>query len=211
MRKTQKKNLLTTHINPIDLERVNSIKDLIDSFRHTSIQSRNIAGCAAVYENMLLDKARPTIFLGLSGPLIAGGLRKVIRDMIEFGIVDVVVTIGAIPYQDFYNARGYKHYIGTPNADDVLLRSLYIDRIYDTYVDEERFQETDLEIAKFASQLKEREYSSREFLEMLGKKIKDSNSIIATAARHHVPIFCPTSHDSSIGIGLTKYYAKRRK
>lgn len=211
MRKIQKKNLLTTPINPIDLERTSTIKDLVDGFRHTSIQSRNIARCAAVYENMLLDKARPTIFLGLSGPLVAGGLRKLIRDMIEFGIVDVVVTIGAIPYQDFYNARGYKHYIGTPNADDVMLRSLYIDRIYDTYVDEERFQECDTEIGKIASELKDGEYSSREFLEILGKKIKDSDSIIATAAKHHVPIFCPTIHDSSIGIGLTEYYANRRK
>jgi deoxyhypusine synthase len=76
-----------------------------------------------VYENMLLDKDRPTIFLGLSGALIAGGLRKVISDMISKGIVDVVVSTGAILYQDYYAAHGYKHYKGSPEADDEKLNA----------------------------------------------------------------------------------------
>ncbi|MDI6707724.1 MAG: deoxyhypusine synthase family protein [Candidatus Thermoplasmatota archaeon] len=207
----KREDLLNRPVISIDLEKVTSVKDLVESFKFSSIQARNIAKCAQVYENMLTDKARPTIFLGLSGPLIAGGLRKVIADMIEYGIVDVIVTIGAIPYQDFYNARGYKHYIGSTNIDDVMLRDFYIDRIYDTFVDERKFQETDLEIGRFAAKLEQRSYSSREFLELLGKEVKDSNSIIGAAVKHNVPIFCPTIHDSSIGIGLTEYYAQQKR
>lgn len=207
----EKKDLLSEPVVPVDLEKIVSIKDLVEAFKSSSVQSRSIAKCAQVYENMLLDDTRPTIFLGLSGPLIAGGLRKVIRDMVAYGIVDVIVTIGAIPYQDFYNARGYSHYQGSPNVDDVMLRNFLIDRIYDTYVDEEKFKICDGEISKLASELEQRAYSSREFLELLGKGINDPNSILGIAAKYGVPIFCPTIHDSSIGIGLTEYYAPERK
>ena len=131
--KKRKKKLLTASIKPIDLLKSTSLINLVDSFKHMSIQARCIGQCADVYESMLTDKKRPTIFLGLAGPLIAGGLRKVIRDMIEYGIVDAVVSTGAILYQDLFQTFGYKLYKGSPQADDCLLRELLINRIYDTY------------------------------------------------------------------------------
>jgi deoxyhypusine synthase len=201
-----KKKLLSKEVKNVDLTSVKSIEDLVESFKVMSVQARNIGKCAEVFENMLTDKDRPTILLGLAGPLIAGGLRKVIRDMIEYNLVDVVVSTGAILYQDVYQARGYKHYIGSPNADDAKLRDLLIDRIYDTYVDEEKFIETDTWIGKFADSLEPRGYSSREFLYLLGKKLNDENSILYTASKREVPVFSPAINDSSIGIGLTAHY-----
>jgi deoxyhypusine synthase len=104
-----------------------------------SIQARNLGNCANVLEKLYEDPKRPTIMLGLAGPLIAAGLRNVLRDLIVYGYVDIVVSTGAILYQDIYQARGNRHYQGSPVADDCVLRDLYIDRIYDTYVDEEKF------------------------------------------------------------------------
>lgn len=69
---------------------------------------------AQVLSGLYEDKARPTVFLGLARPLIAAGLRRVIRDPIVGGHVDVVVSTGAILYQDTYQARGFGHYPGTP-------------------------------------------------------------------------------------------------
>ena len=155
---------------------------------------------------MYEDPDRPTVFLGIAGPLIAAGLRKVIRDMIENKMVDAVVSTGAILYQDFYQSRGFGHYKGTPNADDVELRNLYIDRIYDTYVDEDMFWKTDCEIGEFCDSLKPGTYSSRAFLRELASIVKDENSILATAYKHNVPIFCPAINDSSIGIGITEHF-----
>jgi deoxyhypusine synthase len=160
---------------------------------------------------MLTDRARPTILLGLAGPLIAGGLRKTIRDMIAYGLVDVIVSTGAILYQDVYHARGFHAYKGSPQANDKQLRSLYIDRIYDTYVDEEKFWETDCWISRFADRLEKRTYSSREFLHHLSGTLNDSNSILYTARQKGVPVFCPALNDSSMGIGLTEHYHRAKK
>ena len=161
---------------------------------------------------MISDKDRPTIFLGLSGALIAGGLRKVIRDLVEAGFVDVIVSTGAIVYQDVYQAQGYKHYMGTPKADDAVLHDLYIDRIYDAYVDEVGFVKTDDVIAEIAAALPPRKYSTREFMRELGTRAaSDPDSIVGTAAKRGVPIFVPAIADSSIGIGLAGLYRAAKK
>ncbi len=203
-----KNELLSEKVKYLDLEKIRTIRDLLIAFQHTSIQSRNLGKALSIYERMLSDQARPTIFMGLAGPMVPGGMRKVIRDMIEHGLIDVLVSTGANLYQDFYVGRGFSHYIGSPNMDDLLLRKYFIDRIYDTLVDEEKFRETDDAIGRIGDRLEKKEYSSREFLEILGKNISDKNSILYTAAKKHVPVFCPALNDSSIGIGLTKHYSK---
>jgi len=202
----EKREMLSTPVEPIDLCAVNGIDDLVTAFRGASIQARRIGECAEVWEKMATDKDRPTIILGLAGPLIAAGLRKVIRDLIDFNLVDAIVSTGAIMYQDYYQAKGYMHYVGSPDADDTKLRDLYIDRIYDTYVDESKFWETDCGIGKFADSLKPGNYSSRMFLKALSETVDDDQSILVTARKCGIPIFAPAINDSSIGIGLTEHY-----
>ncbi|MFC1560169.1 deoxyhypusine synthase family protein [Candidatus Margulisiibacteriota bacterium] len=207
----KKNKILSEPVKQVDLEKASAIAELMDSYADASIQARNLGECCKVYEKMLTDGERPTIMLGLAGPLIAAGLRKVIKDLISYGLVDVIVATGAILYQDYYQAKGGQHYKGTSKADDAELRDLLIDRIYDTYVDEEKFGEVDTAIGKFAGTLEPRNYSSREFIEKLSKTIDDKNSILVTARKEGVPIFCPAIADSSIGIGLAENYYNSKK
>ncbi|MCI4324329.1 MAG: deoxyhypusine synthase family protein [Thermoplasmata archaeon] len=202
--------LLKKSVVPVDVTRVGGLGDLLTQFQGTSIQARNLGRALEVWENALRDPKRPTIFLGLSGPLIAAGLRKVLRDAIDWGLVDVVVSTGAVLYQDIYQTIGGKHWVGTPSADDVMLRGLYLDRIYDTYVDELKFEETDRAIGAITEKFPARPASSREFLQFLGEQFDDDASIVATAARRGVPVFSPALIDSSIGIGLTLHYQRNR-
>lgn len=206
-----KQDILSEPVRQIDLERIATVQDLVEAWKDSSIQSRSIATCAVAIERALADKDRPTVFLGLAGALIAGGLRKVIRDLVEYGIVDGIVTIGAIPYQDFYWSRGYKHFKCSPQIDDIRLREYFIDRIYDTLVDEEKLRETDAYIGKLSEKLPAGTYSSREFMALLGEHSKDPDSILGTAAKWGIPVFVPALNDSSIGIGLTGAYVKARK
>jgi deoxyhypusine synthase len=122
-----------------------------------------------------------------------------------------VVSTGAIIYQDIYQARGFKHYIGNPDADDRTLDKLYIDRIYDTYVDDEKFWDTDTWIGRVADEMEPGNYSSREFIDALGSSLSDEDSIVRIAYKHGVPIFIPALNDSSIGIGLTGHYHRCKK
>lgn len=203
-----RKDILKTPVNQIDLEKIQTIEELMTAFQGSSIQSRNLGICARVWERMLLDQDRPTIILGLSGALIAAGLRKVLRDMIKYGLVDAIASTGAVMYQDFYQAMGGKHYVGTPHSDDTVLHDLKIDRIYDTYVDEDLFEKTDKYIGQMLEEkIKPGNYSSRQILEFMGSLIDDENSILYTARKYGVPVFSPALNDSSIGIGLTVYYA----
>ncbi|MBI4125780.1 MAG: deoxyhypusine synthase family protein [Deltaproteobacteria bacterium] len=202
----RKSEILSQPIEAIDLEKINTVEELVRAYGNASIQARNLGSCAQVWEQMLTDADRPTVFLGLAGPLIAAGLRKVIRDIIHCGLVDCVVSTGAILYQDIYQAKGFKHYRGDPKIDDRLLRDLYVDRIYDTYVDEDTFWRLDCSIGRFADTLKPGLYSSRQFLEAISATLNDENSILAAAHKRGIPVFSPAINDSSIGIGITEHY-----
>lgn len=197
---------LAEPVRPVVISPEMAAADLVDRMADMSIQARNLGTCARILGRMMEDPDRPTVFLGLAGPLIAAGLRRVIRDLVVTGAVDAVVSTGAILYQDLYQARGYRHYRGTPRADDAALRDLHIDRIYDTYVDEEKFWETDMWCGHMADALPPGEYSSRQFMAELGKRLDDPESIVYQCARLGVPMFVPALADSSIGIGLTEHY-----
>lgn len=206
----QKRRILSQEVRQVHVRPGMRVSDLLEAMASMSIQARNLGTCAQVLSAIYSDRARPTVFLGLAGPLIAAGLRQVIRDLIVGGYVDVVVSTGAILYQDIYQARGYRHYRGTPSADDVALRDLRIDRIYDTYVDEERFWETDTWCGRVADELPAGNYSSRAYLDFVGSKLGDSSSILYQCHCLGVPVFSPALNDSSIGIGLTDHYHRCR-
>jgi len=201
----QKKQILSERIRQVTVRPGMSAADLVEAMAGMSIQARNVGSCATILSRMYADKRRPTVMLGLAGPLIAAGLRNVIRDLIVGGYVDVVVSTGAILYQDIYQARGHGHYRGTPAADDNVLRDLRIDRIYDTYVDEEKFIETDVWCGRMADELPPGVYSSRQYLDFIGSKLTDENSIVRQCHLLGVPVFAPAINDSSIGIGLTDH------
>ena len=203
--KDRKRELLRQPVEPLIPSQTRSVADLVRSMSGMSIQARNVGRCYEVLSEMLRDPDRPLVLLGLAGPLIAGGLRQVIRELVELGIVDVVVSTGAILYQDVYQARGWGHYRGSPDADDGQLRELFIDRIYDTYVDEVGFGKTDSWIGLLADELEPGPRSSRQFMDALADQIDDPGSIVASCRRHGVPMFVPALNDSSIGIGLTEH------
>jgi deoxyhypusine synthase len=139
---------------------------------------------------------------------------QIYADMIRFNMIDVVVATGAsIVDMDFFEALGYKHYRGTPFADDAMLWKNYVDRIYDTFIDEEQLQRCDAAIKSIADALESRRYSSREFIREMGKYLtthaRKKNSLVQLAYEHRVPIFCPAFTDSSAGFGLVLHQAER--
>jgi deoxyhypusine synthase len=115
---------------------------------------------------------------------------------------------------DFFEALGFKHYKGTPFIDDGMLRDNFVDRIYDTYIDEKELQNCDATIKKIADSLEPRPYSSREFIAEMGKYLtkhgKKKNSLVQLAYENNVPIFCPAFSDSSAGFGLVMHQYERR-
>jgi deoxyhypusine synthase len=212
--KYNKKELLKRKIEHVDIKKFNSVP-LIESFDDMSFQSRNLARSCRIYDRMLRDKDC-TVILCLTGSLVSGGLKKVIIDLIKHNMVDIVVSTGAIVVdQDFFEGLGFNHYHGFIDADDNQLRELMIDRIYDTFIDEEDLRVCDMIIKEIADGMKPDAYSSREFIYKMGRyldeKDKHPDSFVLEAYNKELPIFCPAFSDSSAGFGLVYHQSEKKK
>ena len=174
-----------------------------------SFTSRDTARAAGIFNEMLADKDC-SIFLTLAGSTSAGGCMNLYTDLVKNNMIDAIVATGAsIIDMDFFEALGFKHYQGSQFQDDTELRKNYIDRIYDTYIDEEELQACDQAICDVANKMEPRSYTSREFIKELGKYLKTNakkkGSLIEAAYDNDVPIFCPAFTDSSAGFGLVMH------
>src|ERR1035438_5523619 len=169
----KKKDFLKDTIKHIDIKRHNVVS-LVDSMEHMAFSARELNRAARIYDMMLKDKECGVI-LTLAGSLFSAGLKKVVYDMITNDMVDAIVSTGAIMIdQDFFEALGFKHYLGTPFSNDNELRDLAIDRIYDTFIDEDELRICDETCKKICDYLEPRPYSSREFIWEMGKYL-DNN------------------------------------
>jgi deoxyhypusine synthase len=209
-----KAELLSKEVKHIDIKSFDA-RPIIEKMAHMSFTSRDLARAAEIYNMMLADKSC-SVILTLAGSTSAGGCMDLYADMVRNNMVDAIVATGAsIVDMDFFEGLGFKHYQAASSVDDRVLRDLYIDRIYDTYIDEEELQACDHSIGKIADSLEPRPYSSREFIREMGRYLvkngKKENSLVKLAFEHDVPIFCPAFTDSSAGFGLVVHQMKNPK
>jgi deoxyhypusine synthase len=211
----KKNDLLKDVVRHIDVTRFDA-RPLIRSYGDMSFQARNLATAADIINRMLADTDCGVI-LTLAGSLFSAGLKDAVVLMIENNMVDAVVSTGAnIVDQDFFEALGFRHYKGSPRVDDNQLRKLGIDRIYDTFIDEEELRVCDMTIAEIAGTLPPGPYSSREFIRTMGRwldqrRVKADHSLVHAAYRKEVPIFCPAFSDCSAGFGLVHHQWHNRQ
>ena len=202
-----KKDYLKDKIRHIDIKSFDSTP-IIRSMEDMSFSSRETALAAGILERMVSDP-EATIILTLAGSTTAAGCKQIYIDMIRNRMVDVVVATGAsIVDMDFFEALGFDHYKGDPFIDDGILRNRFIDRIYDTYIDEENLQVCDKTIKQIADGMNPGCYSSREFIMEMGKYLASMDgrdSLVFAAFEEGVPVFCPAFSDSSAGFGLVMH------
>ncbi len=209
----EKKEYLKDIVKHIDIKEHNVVP-LVESMEKMAFSARDLNRAAQIYDKMLADK-ECSVILTLAGSLFSAGLKKVVHDMIENNMVDAIVSTGAVMVdQDFFEALGFKHYIGTPFVDDNVLRDMAIDRIYDTFIDEDELRICDETTAKIFDSMKPGAYSSREFLYEFGKYLDENggpkvdDSVIYAAYKNNVPIFVPAFSDCSAGFGFVMHQTK---
>jgi deoxyhypusine synthase len=211
----QKARLLSTPVEHIDMTSFDA-RPIIDAMGKMSFTSRDTSRAAAIF-NMMLSDSKCSNILTLAGSTSAGGCMQVYVDMVKYGMVDAIVATGAsIVDMDFFEALGFKHYQGSQFIDDRDLRANYIDRIYDTYIDEEELQHCDKVIGDIADGMKPAAYSSRAFIKEMGRWLKGrknrkKESLVETCYDMDVPIFCPAFTDSSAGFGLVVHQVRNPK
>ena len=204
----EKNDFLKDPVKHIDIKSFDST-EIIEAMKDMSFTARDTARAADIFNRMIRDD-ECTIILCIAGSTIAAGCKQIYTDMVRHNMVDVIVATGAsIVDMDFFEALGFKHYKGSSFVDDRKLRDLYIDRIYDTFIDEEQLQVCDNTIKEIADSLTPGPYSSREFIEEMGKYLINNaekpDSLVQAAYENDVPIFCPAFSDSSAGFGLVMH------
>ncbi|MGI4831252.1 MAG: 1,9-bis(guanidino)-5-aza-nonane synthase [Janthinobacterium lividum] len=217
-----KQELLGKQIQQIDISEHNVVP-MIDAMASMAYSSRDLARAAHIFDMMLRD-TECGVILCLAGSMVSAGLQKVIVDMIRLNMVDAIVSTGAnIVDQDFFEALGFRHYIAGEEykygGGDAELRELMIDRIYDTFIDEEELRICDETTQKIIDGMKPGAYSSREYIHEMGRYLQENgrtpekgnnDSIILAAYEKNVPIFVPAFSDCSFGFGMVAHQHARQ-
>jgi deoxyhypusine synthase len=217
-----KQELLSRPIVHLDIKQHNVVS-LVDAMAHMAFSSRDTHRAASIYDMMLRDTDCGVI-LCIAGSMVSAGLKQVFIDLIRNNMVDAIVSTGAnIVDQDFFEALGFKHYIAEDQYkygnEDATLRELAIDRIYDTFIDEDELRICDDTIEQITNSLETRPYSSREFIREMGAWLEANgktpqaggvDSITFAAYEKDVPIFVPAFSDCSAGFGLVAHQHARQ-
>ncbi len=207
----KKSELLADVVEHIDIKQHNVVP-LVEAMSKMAFSARDLGRAAQIYDAMLREQDC-AIILCLAGSLISAGLKQVLVDLVRHNMVDAIVSTGAIIVdQDFFEALGFKHYKGDIFMNDDVLRRLAIDRIYDTYIDEDQLRVCDATCGEIADSLEPRPYSSREFIREMGrylsKHARNRESVVLAAFEKNVPVFVPAFSDCSAGFGLIHHQYK---
>jgi len=193
------------HVKQMHVRPGISVGELVQEMNECGVLGAGKVGKAAELVAEMFGDSDCTVFLTLAGPLVPGGLRKIVSDLIDRGYVDVAVTTGANVVHDIVEALGHKHSQGTFLAEDKRLKAENIGRIGDIYIEQEAFKHLEkwiYQILEGIPEEKRERISGAELLLEFGKKIQDSDSILAKAAKKNVPIICPAFIDSIAGFHL---------
>lgn len=181
------------------------VNELVDEMEACGVLGAGRIGKAAQLAAEMFSDPEYTVILTMAGPLVPGGLRRIISDLINQEYVNVVVTTGANMVHDMVEALGFKHLQGTFLAEDKRLKAKNIGRIGDIYIEHKVFKHLEKWLYKILEEMpdeKRSHLSAAELLFEIGKRIDDQESILAIAARKNVPIICPAFVDSIAGFHL---------
>jgi len=143
--------------------------------------------------------------LAIAGPIVPGGLRQLVTDLVSHGRIHALIMTGANVTHDLVEALGHRHEIGVEASDDRKLKKRGLHRIYDIYISQRAIEAVERFAYKSVSKIdeeKRRNIAPWELLREIGKQLRDPSSILRNASQRDVPVFCPGLHDSMFGTNL---------
>ncbi len=186
-----------------------TISELVSQYGQAGVLGAGrLARAVSIVRNMF-HSDEYLVFLSMAGPMIAGGLRNIITDLIRNNRIQIIVTNGANVVHDIIEAIGGRHVRGAMNVDDCELAENKIGRAGDIFVETSSFEKLEDFLMKFLNDIPEEQrvsgLSPSELIGELGKRLEDSQSFIRQAYLHEVPVFCPGILDSMLGLHLALF------
>lgn len=175
-----------------------SVEELVESYRRGgSFGAGRVAEAVDLVGDMFRDDDC-TRFLGLAGAMVPAGMKAAVVELIEDGLVDVLVSTGANLSHDLLEEFGGHHYCGRHDSDDHELKERGISRIYDIYLPEECFEQFEDGVRNVLQDVP-KDLSIKELLHEIGTRVS-GDSVLGAAARNDVDVYCPAIQDSILGI-----------
>jgi len=197
------------YVKHIALTRGMTLKDLVKQYDQAGVLGAGRLARAVKIVCKIFQPSKYLVFLSLAGPMVPGGLRQIISDLIRTKRVNIIVTSGANIVHDILEAIGGHHIKGTMDADDRELAEQQIGRAGDVYIETSAFEKLEEALHKMFGQIPEEKriagISPSELINEIGKRLKDPNSILRQSHLQEVPIFCPGILDSMLGLHLALY------
>lgn len=200
--------MVDKHVEQIILDPELRIIPLLEAMERVGVLGAGNLGRAFKVTTGMLEDSDYTVFLTLSGPMVPGGLRKIIQTLLERDLIEGIVTSGANIVHDIIEALGFKAIKGSFQGNDSALRNLGIGRAGNIFFPQEgfiKFEKKTYEVLDQISKIELKNLSVCQLLTEYGKSLEDDDSFIRTAAKKGIPVFAPAILDSMLGFHLWTY------
>ena len=190
---------------PLDLSKVKNISDLVRGMANTAFTGRQLGESVDVLEAMARDK-ECFVVMTLAGAMTVAKQGLVICDLIDRGLINAVVSTGALMAHGLVEATGCKHYRYDPKMDDVQLYEAGYNRVYDTLEPEQNLDHVELVMEEVLGAWDPKEtMCSWRLNQEIGRHLKKhmkGRGILKSAFEKGVPVFVPAFTDSELGLDV---------
>src|SRR6266704_801993 len=200
-------------IFPLDLSRCRSIDELVRAMGNTAFTGRHIGDAADVLEAMARDKDC-FVVMTLAGAMTVAKQGLIVADLIERGIVNAIVSTGALMAHGLVEATGRSHFRYNPDVPDTELYEQGYNRVYDTLEPEQNLDDVERVMAEVLQNWDHSEVMCSYKLnhaigEFLARHAKDQRGILKSAYEKGVPVFVPAFTDSELGLDVALHNRMR--
>ena len=201
-------------IFPLDLSRCRTIDELVRAMGNTAFTGRQIGDAADVLEAMARDKDC-FVVMTLSGALTVGKMGLIFCDLIESGVVNAIVSTGALMAHGLVEATGHSHFRYDPRMDDKELFEAGYNRVYDSLEPEVNLDHVEEVMQRLLKDWDAEEVvCSWKIHHRIGEflhKHAAGRGILKSAYEHNVPVFVPAFSDSELGIDFALHKIARQR
>jgi deoxyhypusine synthase len=193
-------------LEPLDLSRVRSIDDLVRAMGKTAFTGRQIGEAADVLEAMARDQDC-FVVMTLAGAMTVAKQGLIISDLIDRGIVNAIVSTGALMAHGLVEATGKAHFRYNPDVPDTVLYEQGYNRVYDTLEPEQNLDDVEEVMSQILEAWDHNEvvcsYKLNHVIgEHLARHAKGQRGILKSAFEKAVPVFVPAFTDSELGLDV---------
>jgi deoxyhypusine synthase len=202
-------------LESLDLQKIDSFVDLLRSMGKTAFGGRSLGRAFDIWMTMAGDPDCKVV-MTLSGAMTVAQQGAIVCEMIDRGLVNAVVSTGALICHGLTESIGGTHYVSPSAFDDRALYEKGYNRVYDTLEQELNLVEVEELVAEVLTDYQPEDgiWSSIRFCSAMGRRLNELDQgpgILRSAWLNQVPVFIPAFTDSEIGLDFYVWAMKQSR